>query len=624
MPLKPCESAVGARPGRLLAALQALSLEVPDALDRTAALAVQAQAEGDLAQAAAAAGIVVLTEHLQAARYQHTMRMLGILTEVGADAAAGSGTALLAWSGAAIAHDYGVLPSWPAANFAMLIERARDAPTDVVLALACALGEVCERNGQDAEFASIQALVAALAVRPDASPFWRGHWAIVAAWHLCAFAKVDEAHHSFEVASALATGHGLGGLATQVALQRARLIEWRRDPAAALTLAGEAVATGDPARMPLWFADLADVHCCVALRAFDFHAALGHARRAIGHLQMSDVWPGYQVTYRVNEAYALIGAGSAADAVTKFQSLKELPLPRYLTVRVRCLADLTALIAAEQRDPQAPVPKAALVRIIRDLRELEWPSVMHLLPQQIARVFSQALMNGVEPDWVCSAIRTRRLPAPPGAPESWPWQVRIRVLGSFELSTENGALLDRPGDARKAASKPLELLRFMASAGLDMLPTDRVARELWPGNGREGRAKALEVTVARLRRLLKIDAAIIVHGHRIGLNRECVWVDVQALSERLSESERAIEGSDAASSALELALDLYRGACLADDAQPWAVAASERWRRRVAAAVLRAQRGEGQALPRGRELELRAVSADPELSQFLLRAPTAD
>jgi hypothetical protein len=617
MPSSSRETAPGVRTGQLLEAMKALSLEVPDALDRAVALAVRAQEEGDFPLAAAAAGIVVLTEHVQAAVYRHAMRMLGVLAAVGPDAASSGSNGLLAWAGAAIARDYGVLPSWPAANATMLMERAQDAPADVALALACALGEVCERNGDDAEFAMIQAQVAALGVGPDASPFWRGHWNIVSAWHLCAFAKVDEARHSFDAAGSLAAAHGLRGLAAQTALQRARLIEWRHDPEGALALAHQAVGHGDSARTPLWFADLADVQCSVALRALDFHAAVGHARRSIGYLQISGVWPGYQVTYRVNEAYALIGAGAAEEAVVRFRALSEVPLPRYLTARVRCLAELTDLIAAEQRDPHAPVSTEALASVMRRLRELEWPGVMHMLPQQIGRVFCHALEKGIEPDWVRAAIRTRHLPAPVGAPVSWPWLVRIRALGSFEVSTEIGPLFDRPGDARKAASKPLELLRFLASSGVEMLAVDKVACELWPGDGREGRSKALEVTVARLRRLLKSNVAVIVRDHRIGLNRECVWVDVHDLNDRLAESELADECSEAASRALELAMGLYRGPCLSDSTQAWAAAAARRWRSRLAAALLREQHGRGRSVSRAREFALRAVSADPVMADFL-------
>ncbi len=63
-----------------------------------------------------------------------------------------------------------------------------------------------------------------------------------------------------------------------------------------MALANGAVAHGDPARTPLWLADRDDGRCRLALHGGDFHAAIGHARRAVGHLQVADVWPGYQVT----------------------------------------------------------------------------------------------------------------------------------------------------------------------------------------------------------------------------------------------------------------------------------------------------------------------------------------
>ena len=278
--------------GRFAGVRMALAVEAPGALDALAALAVQALAEGLPALAAAGAGTAVLVEHLQATRYQHASRMLGVLAAVGPDADSGGADGLLAWSGALVAHDYGVLPSWPRADFATLMERAQRAPPDVALALGCALGEVCERNGHDAEFAALQALLAGVEVQPGASPFWCGYWAITCAWQLVSFGKSREALQRLETAQALAAAHGLKGLGVNAALQRARLIECRRDPAKALALAGEAVAHGDPARTSLWWADQADIRCRVALHAADFHAAVGHARRAVGYLQTAGVWPG--------------------------------------------------------------------------------------------------------------------------------------------------------------------------------------------------------------------------------------------------------------------------------------------------------------------------------------------
>jgi hypothetical protein len=591
----------------------ALAEELPDAGDHLTAIAERALAEGRTGLAAAAAGVALLADHLRSANYGNAPRLLAVLQAAGPASAAVGSDGLLAWAGAAVARDYAMLPGWPAADVGALMTRARQAPTDVALALACALGEVCERNGEDGAFEVLQAQVAAMGALPGASPFWRGYWAIVSAWHLCGFGKVDGAREMLETAQALAAEHGLVSLGASAALQRSRLLEWRSDPERALALADQAVAAGDPSTTPLWFADQADVRCSVAMRGLDFHAAIGHARRAIGHLRAGGAWPAFEVTYRANEAYALIGAGAPDQALLRLRALAALPLPDYLAARVRCLADLAGLMAADAGAWAAEPMPIGLTATLRRLRELEWPNVMVLLPQHIGRLFARALAQGVETDWVRAAIRLRRLPAPPGAPEAWPWAVKVRTLGSFEIHCSAGPLADGPAEGRKASGKPLELLRWLAARGLEATAIDQVAQTLWPGDGREGRQKAFEVTAARLRRLLGSDAAVIIHDHRVRLNGECVWVDVQALNDALAEcSATAATGRDPVP-AIEAALALYRGPCLADSAQDWAAAAADAMRARVAAALLRAAE---RAASKAREWMLRVRAADPEIARL--------
>lgn len=599
--------------GRFLTLRLALADEAPGAVDQLAALAVLALAQGDLPLAAAGAGTVVLAEHLQWTLHHHTPRMLGVLAAAGPDAAAAGADALLAWAGAAVAHDYNVLPSWPRADIGMLMERAQRAPTDVALALGCALVEVCERNGEDTEFAALQARLAGFEVQPVASPYWRGHLGVVCAWYLNSFGKVDEASQRLEVAQALAAARGLKNLGAVVALNRARLIEWRRDPAKAGVLAEQAVAQGDPARTPLWFADQADVRCRIALAARDFHAAVGHARRGVGYVQAAAAWPAYQVALRVNEAYALLGAGAIDEALACFQAINEIPMPRYQAARLKCLSELAVLSAADQRGPWEAAQQQGLAHVLQRLRELEWPGVLPLLPEHIARLFARALASGVEVDWVRAAIRMRKLPAPEGAPQAWPWLVMVHTLGRFQVVTESGLLRQASGDSRKAPSRPLELLRVLAAHGHDAVPVDFVAEALWPGDGREGRQKAFDITASRLRRLLGSDAVLIVSDRRVRLSPQRVWVDVQALSDRLSEGEAVAEGSPAARSALEAALALYQGPCLADSREAWSAAPRDRLRARLAAALLRATRWPGASLAQSREWTLRARAADPPL-----------
>ena len=190
----------------------------------------------------------------------------------------------------------------------------------------------------------------------------------------------------------------------------------------------------------------------------------------------------------------------------------------------------------------------------------------------------------------------------------------MRALGGFEVSTDS----ERVRDGRKASSKPLDLLRLLAAHGHAAVRVDLVSEWLWPGAGREGRQKAFEVTIARLRRLLECDAAVIVYDHRVRLNDELVWSDVQALTDHLARGEAAAPGSGAAHVELAAALLLYRGPCLADTRQTWASAAGLALRGRLAAALMREMRVEPIAAgTQGREWMLRASAADPLLAELV-------
>jgi two-component SAPR family response regulator len=176
-----------------------------------------------------------------------------------------------------------------------------------------------------------------------------------------------------------------------------------------------------------------------------------------------------------------------------------------------------------------------------------------------------------------------------------------------------------PPIATSAPSKPLELLRLLAAHGHEAVRVDLIAESLWPGDGREGRQKAFDVTVARLRRLLDSDAAVIVYDHRARLNGEIVWTDVQVLGDHLARGEDAPAGSADAAAAIDAALLLYRGACLADSAQPWARAAALPLRARLAAALLRELRSEDAGTTQRRGWFLRATAADPALGALLMQ-----
>ncbi len=358
------------------------------------------------------------------------------------------------------------------------------------------------------------------------------HWRIAAAWHHEWFCRRGDVAALLDEALVLARAAGDLGLQVIVQLKQARLALARSDPVAAVALAQCAAVHADEATSPLWLADAADVEARAAMVRGDMHRALQQARRARGLADLARATPSYTFTYRLYEAYALLALGAWDEAEALARELAAIELPAGMRERTVLLADLFGLVRDERSAGGWAAPQVEKLRVVlARLRELDWPDALPVLPAHVARLWARALEAGVEADWVRASIVSRDLPPPePAWPEGWPWSVRVSVLGSFRCSVDGADLALGGG---KAAGKPLALLRRVAvEGGYEGVAADLLAAALWPGEGREGRDKALEVTLARLRRLLGRADAVLMHDRRLRLNPRRVWLDRVAL-ERL-------------------------------------------------------------------------------------------
>lgn len=520
---------------------------------------------------------------------------------------------LLVGAALAVAQTYGLLdPTRDAAATglarAAMAGGADDAldrsEPDVVLLWCTAAAEWCERNGLDHGFSRLAPRAAIADADPSVSTWMRVHWRTAAAWHHDAFGRNAARDRCLDEAQAIAEAGGDADLAALAGLVRARLGLWRNAPDAALGLAQAAAALADERHAPLRLADAADVAARVALNRGDMHGALHHARRAAGLGETGAAPPSYLMTYRLYEAYALLGLGAWDEAVALIGRLVALRLPAWLVERIELLARLFALARDDRVGPWSAASRAALAAVLRRLRELEWPGVLAVLPEVVTRLWARALEEDIETAWVRAAILSRDL-APPALawPAAWPWAVRLRVLGPFSCMVGDLDLAAAPG---KAAARPLALLRRIAAeGGHDSVAAETVALSLWPGEGREGRDKALETTLGRLRRLLGHADAVLLHERRLRLNPRRVWLDAAALA-------RVIDAGPDERGWVE-ALALWRGVPLADEpAAPWLDDWRQRWRGRLAAALLA-----DEAQPGNRARRLRAVAADPGLEALL-------
>lgn len=227
---------------------------------------------------------------------------------------------------------------------------------------------------------------------------------------------------------------------------------------------------------------------------------------------------------RTDEAQVLVGLGQAAAAQALLADLAQAASGRDATV-YRCLGGLLAawhgpagdgVVSSEQRS-------AALEQALRDAQAIRYTMFFRLLPVLAGQLCALALELGLHTAFVLEVVRTRRLPAPPGAGPAWPWPVHLRMLGGFELRLQ-GQLQARPA---KAQAKPLELLRLLACESDLSMSMRRAADALWPDAEGAAAHKSLEVTVQRLRRLLGDDSLLRVHEATLSLDATRVSSDLQ-------------------------------------------------------------------------------------------------
>lgn len=190
------------------------------------------------------------------------------------------------------------------------------------------------------------------------------------------------------------------------------------------------------------------------------------------------------------------------------------------------------------------------------------------------RLCADALALGIEPAFVRRYIREYPLTAPSDAPDNWPWPVRVRTLGRFDINVN-----DEPVSfSRKQPRKPLALLKAMIALGETNVPVQKVIDALWPDEDGDAAEHAFEVALLRLRKLLVVPEVIRREDRILTLNPEQVWTDVRAFEVLAARLPEAV-GEQAFEQHAQRALSLYHGNFLGADIDgAWSVSRRERIR----------------------------------------------
>jgi LuxR family maltose regulon positive regulatory protein len=216
-------------------------------------------------------------------------------------------------------------------------------------------------------------------------------------------------------------------------------------------------------------------------------------------------------------------------------------------------------------------------------RAQNFVNTLRWYPKMIVRLLCHALEANIEVDYVRHLIRTRRLAPDTPEIEQWPWPVKLYLLGRFSVVIDDVPLKT----SGKAQAKPLELLKALVAGGGREVAAATLGTQLWPDLDGDAAQNALDTTLHRLRKLLRVEDAILVQLSKLSLNPAKVWVDVWAFERLANRCEQAgTPCTDAATSAKFFRL--YVGNILPQETDaPWLLPIRERLRSKFLRQVLK-------------------------------------
>lgn len=304
-------------------------------------------------------------------------------------------------------------------------------------------------------------------------------------------------------------------------------------------------------------------------------------------------------------AYAELG--KRAEALCSIRELLAIAAEEGYEEQAELQSQLS-LARLAMKDSNSLEAQEHLVKALRVAREHQLGCKFGWFGSWMPELCAEALRADIESDYVRGLIRKFRWLPPSKDIDEWPWPVRVRVLGNFELELDG-----KPVEfTRKTPRKVLALLKAIVALGGANVPVQKLIDALWPDQEADAAHEALTMAVRRLRLLLGDPELIVQTGGALSIDAQRCWIDAWAF-------ERAASANGEADSR---ALSVYRGAFLQQDGDsPWAVAMRERLRARFIQIIDRqGRRLENQnRLHEAIECYLRGLEADDLAELFYQR-----
>lgn len=295
--------------------------------------------------------------------------------------------------------------------------------------------------------------------------------------------------------------------------------------------------------------------------------ALTHARLALRlgtESRFPERWMGVTV---MQEGQVQMASGAHALAVPFFERAGRAAIGSQADFCWVLAHFARSLMHFESIDDQE-LGRAELTQGLKLAQRIRWLHFFRACPRVAAHVCALGLEHHIETAFVREVITARGLDAVRPDLSAWPWTIRVRTLGRFQIEL-NGTPLAFGG---KVARKPLELLQFIVASGGSDVSAATVMFALWRDLEGDKAKSAFNVALHRLRKLLANDDAILLELGRLSLNPKLVWVDCLAFEQLVDGAGVAAGGRlmPAAADSMRRAVALYGGHFLHEtEDEPW-------------------------------------------------------
>ena len=202
--------------------------------------------------------------------------------------------------------------------------------------------------------------------------------------------------------------------------------------------------------------------------------------------------------------------------------------------------------------------------------------LMH--PRYLKDLLIWSYQQGIEKDYIRQSLKALKIDEPDviDITTRVDKPIKINTLGLFTVTVGDQTL----SYTRAGYNKPFDMLKALITYGGQQINRSRIIDTLWPDAEGDCARRNFDTTLHRLRKLLKHNKALLLHGNQLTLDSRYVWVDVwefdRAMGQLDAEIHKINRNPDLIGHLSENIISLYQGHFLQNDhVRPWTLSMRE-------------------------------------------------